>query len=319
MFDTSAPVLDRAERAWNHRRPVSGSHRPDRESTDMHHVAVLSLALAAARHGPGPVRLAALARATGVDTFLRIHDQLSVKEQERVARVAQSLARKSVFAVLMGSEEYPARLLSTRGAPAFLFCRGLVDLLTTPGLAVCGSRTASASGVAAARACAQAAADLGLCTIAGHAPGVGLASHVASLRAGGRSVVVAAEGINRFRVRRGKLADAWNPCRTLVVSPFAPHERATYATETTRQTVGLGLGRALLVIEPRETGKTLAAGMRAVDSGRPVLVFPSATNPRGTTMLLRRGAIPIHNPTELTSTLDTLPDDDPRRRPLLII
>jgi DNA processing protein len=319
MFESSAPTLERAERARTRWRPVAGSHRPDRESADMHHVAVLSLALAAARHGPGPVRLAALARAAGVDAFLRIYDELSAAEQRHAERAAQSMARRSVFAVLMGAEEYPARLLSARGAPAFLFCRGLVDLLATPGLAICGSRTASASGVAAARACAHAAAELGLCTIAGAAPGVGLASHVASLRAGGRTVVVAAEGIDRFRVRRGKLADAWDPGRTLIVSPFAPREPATAATETAQHTVILGLGRALLVIEPRETGKTLAAGMRAADSGRPVLAFPAPATPRGAAMLLRRGAIPIHNPAELTSTLGTLPDDQPRRHPLLII
>jgi DNA processing protein len=316
MFEASAPVL---ERARDLRRPVAGSHRPDRESADMHHVVVLSLALAAARHGPGPVRLAALARAAGVDAFQEIHSGLSAREQQRIQRAAESLARRSVFAVLLGSSDYPARLLSARGAPAFLFCRGVVDLLAAPGLAICGSRAAGASGVAAARACAEAAADLDLSTIAGPAPGVGLASHVASLRAGGRAVIVTAEGIARFRVRRGGLADAWDPHRTLVVSPVAPHERATPATETTQHTVILGLGRALLVIEPRETGNALATAMRAADSGRPVLTYPSPTTPRGTVMLLRRGAIPIHTPAELTSTLDTLPDDQPRRHPLLII
>jgi DNA processing protein len=317
MFEASAPVL---ERAREFRRPVAGSHRPDRESAAMHHVAVLSLALAAARHGPGPVRLAALARVAGVEAFLRIHDELSAKEQQRIQRAADALARRSVSVVLMGSDDYPARLLSARGAPAFLFYRGVVDLLTAPGLAICGSRTASASGVAVARACAAAAADLGLCTIASAAPGVGLASHVAALRTpGGRSVIVSGEGIARFRIRRGKLADAWDPHRTLVVSPVAPHEPATPAAETAQHTVILGLGRALLAIEPRETGNTLATAMRATDSARPVLAYPSPASPRGTVMLLRRGAIPIHTPADLTSTLDTLPDENPRRRPLLII
>ncbi|HVQ91408.1 MAG TPA: DNA-processing protein DprA [Mycobacteriales bacterium] len=285
----------------------------------MHHVAVLTLALAAARHGPGPVRLAALARDAGVDVFAEIHAGLAGKERARIQRRAESLARTSVFAVLMGSEDYPARLLAARAAPAFLFCRGVRGLLAMPGLAICGSGAASASGVAAARACAAAAADLGLCTIGGDAPGVGLSSHVASLRSGGRTVLVVAEGIERFRLRRGKLTEAWDPARTLVVSPFAPSQRATAATEIVQHTVILGMGRALLVIEPRETGTTLATGMRASATGRPVLAIPSAGTPRGMAMLLRRGAIPIHTPDELTSTLDTLPDDQPRRHPLLII
>ncbi|MEN3360745.1 MAG: processing protein [Mycobacteriales bacterium] len=287
----------------------------------MHPVAVLTLALAAARHGPGPVRLAALAREAGVDAFARIHAELGGKEQARIQRSAESMARTSVFAVLMGSADYPPRLLSARAAPAFLFCRGAVELLSLPGLAICGSGAASASGVAAARACATAAADLGLCTIAGPAPGVGLASHLASLRAGGQTVLVAAEGIGRFRLPRGQLSDAWDPARTLVVSPFPPKQRASAATETGQHTVILGMGRALLVIEPRETGTTLATGMRASAAGRPVLAIPSAGTPRGIAMLLRRGAIPIHTPDELTSTLDTLPEEQPqpRRHPLLII
>jgi DNA processing protein len=339
MFDPSVPVLvlnhatntaanasmyaepganKSAARAREFRRPVAGSHRPDRESADMHRFVALRLAVAAARYGPGPVRLAALAREAGVVAFQRIHDELGAREQARVHRVAEALARRSVFAVLLGTDDYPARLLSARAAPAFLFCHGVVDLLTAPGLAICGSRTASATGHATARACASAAADLGLSTIASPT-GIGLASHLAALRTGGRAVIVTAGGITRFRLRRGKLADAWDPHRTLVVSPFAPYEPATAATEITQHTVILGLGRALLVIEPRETGNTLATAMRATDSGRPVLAFPSPTTPRGTHLLLRRGAIPVHTPADLTSTLGTLPDDHPRRHPLLLI
>jgi DNA processing protein len=316
MFEQSAPVLDRA---WEFRRPATpAAIALDQESADMPRLAALRLALAAARYGPGPVRMAALARDAGVAAFERIHAGLGAKEQARVERVADALARRSVFAVLLGSNDYPARLLSARGGPAFLFCRGVVGLLSAPGLAVCGPRTASASGVAVAQACAAAAAELGLCTIASPV-GVGLASHLAALRTGGQAVIVAAEGITRFRLRRGKLADAWDPHRTLVVSPFAPYQPAGPATKTTQHTVILGLGRALLVIEPRETGNALATAMRATDSGRPVLAFPSPATPRGTAMLLRRGAIPIHHPADLTSTLDTLPDDQPRRHPLLLI
>jgi DNA processing protein len=285
----------------------------------MHPVAVLTLALAAAQHGPGPVRLAALARERGVDAFTRIHDELAAKEQAKLRNTAESLARTSVSAVLMGAADYPARLLAAPAAPPFLFCRGVTDLLAAPGLAICGSSAASASGVAAARACAASAADLGLTTIAGDGATIGIPSHVASLRAGGRTVLVAPTGINRFRLPRGKLADAWDPARTLVVSPFPPGQRADATTETVQHTVILGLGRALLVIEPRETGTTLATGMRASATGRPVLAIPSAGTPRGIAMLLRRGAIPIHNPEELTTTLDTLPDVTPRRHPLLII
>jgi DNA processing protein len=285
----------------------------------MHPVAVLTLALAAARHGPGPVRLAAMAREAGVDAFTRIHDELSAKEQTKLRNAAESLARTSVSAVLLGSADYPPRLLAARAAPAFLFCRGVTDLLSAPGLAICGSDEASTSAVVAARACATAAAELGLSTIAGDGPGVGVASHIASLRAGGRTVLVASAGINRFRLPRGKLSDAWDPARTLVVSPFPPGQRSDSTTETVQHTVILGLGRALLVIEPHETGTTLATGMRASATGRPVLAVPSAGTTRGLAMLLRRGAIPIHTPDELTTTLDTLPDITPRRHPLLII
>src|SRR5690348_16117117 len=107
MFESSAPLL---ERTRSHPSPVAGCPRPDQESAEMHPVAALTLALAAARHGPGPVRLAALAREAGVDMFTRIHDELPAKEQAKLRNAAESLARTGVSAVLLGSADYPPRL-----------------------------------------------------------------------------------------------------------------------------------------------------------------------------------------------------------------
>jgi DNA processing protein len=295
-----------------------GESPPRHETGDMDRHTALSLAVAAARHGPGAMRLSILASQEGVDTFRQIHGELSRKDQDLVRRAADALARNSIFAVLMGAPGYPRQLASARGAPAFLFCRGPVGLLSRPGIGICGPPDASEEGLGAARICAQTAADLGLSVVAGYAAGVGAASHAAALSAGGCSVVVVAEGINRVRPKRD-LPARTDPDRTLVVSQFAPTQARTPITEKARNTVVLGLARALLVIETREAGATLAAAMRALDSKRPVLTIEHPGAARGNAMLHRRGAIPVHTRADLSATLQTLTDGPPRKHPLLII
>jgi DNA processing protein len=278
----------------------------------------LALAVAAARHGPGPARLTELARADGLTAFRRTYERLGPPEREQVVRTAVALARQSVFAVLLGAAGYPAQLATARGAPAYLFCRGPAELLRSAGVGVCGDTTPTA--LAAAATCGRVAAERGLTVIAGDGRGVDAGCHRAALHAGGTAVIVLAEGITRFRRPPRALADGWDPARAVVVSPFPPTQRRTAATLTSRNTTVLGLGQTLVVVEPDRTGRPLAAGMRALDSARLVVAADFADPPHaGNAMLIRRGAIPARGEAELTEVLHTAPTKMVLRPHMLIV
>jgi DNA processing protein len=267
----------------------------------------LRLAVAASRHGGGPTRLATKVRREGSGVFDEILSNLTSDQAGGVIEEAELLIEAGVSAVLLGQDGYPDCLAQTRAAPPVLFLRGPLHLLCQPSLGVCGSRHASEEGLRAARACAEAGATHGFNVVSGYARGVDMASHTAALTHGGNTVIVLAEGIQHFRVRRGEFADAWDPTRAVVVSQFASTQPWNAGSAMARNVVIAELSKALVVVEAGATGGTLAAGLHALDRGQPVVVLQLSDAPAGNQLLEQKGAIRIHSREELERYLSDLP------------
>jgi DNA processing protein len=252
----------------------------------------LRLAVVASRQGSA--RLAARAREFGVTAFTDLLGEISEAELERADDEATSLSARGIGAVLLGSLEYPYLLSAIRAAPPCLFYLGAAELLTASGIGMCGSRNASDEGLRAAAA---------------YARGVDTATHVSALASGGSTVIVLPEGIDHFRVKRGPIANVWDPERTLVVSQFSPSRPWSAGSAMTRNNVIIGLSLALIVIEASDKGGTLAAGARALKLNRRVLALEFTENPRGNAELIRRGAISVPNRAELRLRLAQVTED----------
>ena len=267
----------------------------------------LRLAVVASRKGSA--RLAARAREFGVTAFTDLLCEISEAELERADDEATSLSARGIGAVLLGSLEYPYLLSAIRAAPPCLFYLGAAELLTASGIGMCGSRNASDEGLRAAAACSEVATQQGLTVISGYARGVDTATHVSALASGGSTVIVLPEGIDHFRVKRGPIANVWDPERTLVVSQFSPSRPWSAGSAMTRNNVIIGLSLALIVIEASDKGGTLAAGARALKLNRRVLALEFTENPRGNAELIRRGAISVPNRAELRLRLVQVTED----------
>jgi DNA processing protein len=261
----------------------------------------LRLAVVASRHG-GP-QFAARARELGATAFTTLEHTMPGGTAESAEEEAASLAGRGIGAVILGTPEYPDALRRTRGAPSFLFYLGAPGLMTAPGIGICGSRSASEVGLRAAAACGEEATRQKLTVISGYARGVDTAAHAASLSSGGRTVIVLAEGISHFRVKRGPIASAWDPARALVISQFPPGAPWTAGNAMTRNNVIVGLSLSLLVVEAGEKGGTLAAGTKALRLNKPVLALEFAETPRGNAALIHNGAMPVHSRAELRDLL----------------
>jgi DNA processing protein len=261
----------------------------------------LLLAVVASRHGDA--RLMPRARELGTTVFTDLLCEISRAEQERANEEASELADRGVGAVLLGSPEYPHLLSRVRAAPPFLFYMGAADLLTAQGIGMCGSRNASDEGLRAAAACGEVATQRGLTVVSGYARGVDTTTHVSALSSGGSTVIVLPEGINHFRVKRGPVADVWDKERALVVSQFLPSRPWSAASAMARNNVIIGLSLALVVVEARDKGGTIATGTKALQLNKPVLALEFAMNPRGNAELIRNGAISVRNRAELRTRL----------------
>jgi DNA processing protein len=198
-------------------------------------------------------------------------------------------------------------LESLRQAPRVLFYRGDRQLLGMRSMGICGSREATSQGLSAAQACGEEIAECDLVVVSGYARGVDTAAHSAALDTGGRTVMVLAEGIRRFKIKRWLASKVYDPHQVAVVSQFAPSQAWSVGAAMTRNSVIIGLSLGLVVIEARETGGTLAAGLRALDEKRPVLALEFRKDmPQGNKILLDQGAIPVRSRSELRERLQEL-------------
>ena len=176
------------------------------------------------------------------------------------------MAAFEVERVDLNGAEWPEQLRVLGGS---IDLHGNAELLTVAGVGLCGSRDASEDGIALARAAGAAAAELGVPLVSGYARGVDTAGHVGALAAGGSTIAVLPEGIERFRLREeyrelGSDIDDG----LIVVSPFARGAGWSVQRAMGRNALICALSAVLVVVEPGESGGTIAAAREALRTSR---------------------------------------------------
>lgn len=194
-------------------------------------------------------------------------------------------------------QRYPDSLRTTFGALASpdLWCLGNIDLLNTRSVGFCGSRKATENGIAVAADCARQLSARDILVVSGYAPGVDMASHEAALANGGTTIIVLAEGIDHFRIKK-TIRETWDWARVLVISYF-PRDAVWRADRAmNRNKAIVGLSKAVIVIEARDTGGTLNAGYAALQMRKPlfVAVYDDMNGAReGNEKLIQDGGVPL--------------------------
>ena len=266
----------------------------------------LRLAIAVGRYGHASRRLGSPVRQQEA-AAQGLYQQLTAVQQDDIECEMRTMQAAGIGALIIGQEGYPVILESLRQAPRVLFYRGDRQLLGMRSMGICGSREATSQGLSAAQACGEEIAECDLVVVSGYARGVDTAAHSAALDTGGRTVMVLAEGIRRFKIKRWLASKVYDPHQVAVVSQFAPSQAWSVGAAMTRNSVIIGLSLGLVVIEARETGGTLAAGLRALDEKRPVLALEFRKDmPQGNKILLDQGAIPVRSRSELRERLQQL-------------
>ncbi len=218
--------------------------------------------------------------------------------------------------VYLGHPEYPPLLATIDDAPAVLYVRGDVAALSMPHLAVVGSRNPTPSGREHAAAFARALAELKLGVTSGLAIGIDAAAHAAALAAGGYTVAVTGNGLDKvYPAANARLAEAICAHGALV-SEFPPGAppRAKHFPRRNRLISGLSLG--VLVVEASLKSGSLITARLAGDQGREVFALPGSIDSplsKGCHRLLRDGAKLVESVADIVSEIAPMlvPMDDP--------
>jgi len=230
--------------------------------------------------------------------------QLPDREIERQTALVDKLKLQVISIV---DEHYPRLLRAIPSPPALLYCRGDLQCLAQPQLAMVGSRKASPTGLRSAREFSVAAAQHGLTVTSGLAIGVDAEAHRAALSAGGETVAVMAAGLDSVYPRSHRaLADAVAE-QGCLISEFALGTAPARHHFPQRNRIISGLSLATLIVEASLPSGSLITAQTALAQGRDVLALPWSiyhNGGLGCLQLLQDGAILVRDFDDIILCMD---------------
>lgn len=195
--------------------------------------------------------------------------------------------------VTLADPDYPKLLLEIADPPALLYCRGRIELLNRPALAIVGSRNATAQGARSAEQFARTFSEAGLTIVSGLAHGVDSAAHRGGLAADGSTIAVFGTGVDLVYPPGNAALAAEVAGRGLLVSEFALGTPALGHNFPRRNRLISGLAQGCLVVEAALASGSLITARAAAEQGREVFAVPGSIHSplsKGCHALIKAGA-----------------------------
>ena len=208
---------------------------------------------------------------------------------------------------------YPPLLKTIYDPPPILFVRGSLPSPSRDTLAVVGSRHPSSYGKRAAQKLISPLASSSLVVISGLAYGVDALAHALTLEAGGTTVAILGSGLDdaslyphdhlplaKRIVEKGGAVVSELPLGTPPLKQHFPFRNRLIA----------GWARGTLVIEANKKSGSLITARAALEDGRDVYAVPGPFDSplsEGPNNLLKMGAIPVTDPSDILPTAIEMP------------
>jgi DNA processing protein len=213
---------------------------------------------------------------------------------QRVHKIINDSAKCGCNIVCYDDEHYPKLLKQIYDPPLVLFTVGNTALLSSPQIAIVGSRGATAMGRENAFLFAKQLVSEGITITSGLALGIDADAHKGALAGNGPTIAVVATGLDRvYPSRHKKLANDILEKNGLIVSEFVPGTIPKAGFFPKRNRIISGLSEGVLVVEATIKSGSLITARCALEQNREVFAIPgSIHNPqsKGCHWLIKQGA-----------------------------
>lgn len=196
---------------------------------------------------------------------------------EQAEIIHQELKQMQILIVTENDSDYPAQLKTTLGnkCPPVLFVKGNQKLLSELSVGFCGSRKVSPKGSAITTQCAEQLVSHGITVVSGYAAGTDLSAHISAVAHGGNTIFVLAEGILKYTQKQA-IKEFLTAENHAFVSQFLPQVTWSAGNAMRRNSVIIGLSRAMVLVESGKKGGTFAVGEESLRLGQPLFVIDYA-------------------------------------------
>jgi DNA processing protein len=231
----------------------------------------------------------------------RVQTEEFAAARPHATRILDRSRLDGVSVLIRTDPGWPAHLRrdDARLATPWLFVLGNPSLLAQRLIGIGGSRDATAQSEKITRNLVQQLVERDVVIVSGGARGIDAAAHSAALAAGGRTIVVLAQGIGTFHVpaqwrepiRQGRLS---------VVSEYLPLDDWEAFRAIQRNGTIVQMSDSFIVAQAGATGGTVSAGHAALKMRWPLHVVrqdgAGAETFPGNDLLIRQGGRPLIHP-----------------------
>jgi len=187
---------------------------------------------------------------------------------------------------------WPANLNNLAQPPEALFCKGNLELLKKPIVAIVGTRDSTRYGLETAKKLAQQLTSVGIVTVSGLADGIDAAAHKGA--GAGSTIAVLGNGVNYFYPAANvDLQKSIARDGGLLISEYPPNQKSNKFHFPQRNRIIAGLAKALIIVEADLKSGSLITKDFALDLGVEVFAVPGPINSpasRGTNEMIKTAA-----------------------------
>jgi DNA processing protein len=193
---------------------------------------------------------------------------------------------------------YPRLLKEIHDPPQELYIRGKIEILNRPGLAIVGTRKATAYGIKAAEEIVK-NLPLGFVVVSGLALGIDTVAHRTALKKNIPTIAVLGSSVDDQSIyprENAKLVYEIIAKGGAVISEYEPPSPPRKENFPKRNRIVSGLSKAVVVVEAPEKSGALITARCALEQNREVFALPGnvfSENSQGTNNLIKQGAHPI--------------------------
>jgi DNA processing protein len=233
-------------------------------------------------------------------------DFMSAPAESAIADDLSWLGRSGAQILLYTDPEYPPLLRQIAAPPAALYVLGSAAALSSPQLAMVGSRSPTPAGRTTAHEFAAWFVRAGLTVTSGLAVGIDAASHEGALAGGGQTVAVCGTGLDLVYPPEHHGLAQRIAAHGALISEFPPGTGPARANFPRRNRIISGLSVGTLVVEAARHSGSLITARLAVESGREVFAIPGSIHSalsRGCHQLIKQGAKLVEEAADVLSEL----------------
>ncbi len=205
-------------------------------------------------------------------------------------------------------KRYPALLRQIFKPPAVLFCKGNLELLSSPCISIVGTRRSSDYGEFMTRKIINELSATSLTIVSGLAKGIDTIAHDAAIKNNMPTIAVLGSGMRNIYPQQNKNLAERIKEKGLIVTEYEDEETPQKCNFPKRNRIISGLSIATLVIEAPEKSGALITAKLALEQNREVFVIPGDAdeiNSMGIIKLLQKGgAYPVSSGKEIIDVLN---------------